>query len=159
MHRLGPGTEAGFLQFDEVADVSVFADKIILAKATEGADTSSRPDYGGADETVLANLDSVGNGAVPNDAAGANAAVCANFCVAGYLSERANDRVLTDLDAGVNGDRFGLSDGDAVEHQLANFTGTEDTVGFGQFDAMVDAEDLSCVFQHQSLHSLPCPTE
>ena len=105
--------DAGFFHFDEVADVSLFADFAAGAEMDERADFSAIGDRGVFEYAGLADEDVVADSAVFNDGEGADAAAGADVGFAEELDEGLNDGFRSDFDIGIDDAGFGASDGDA----------------------------------------------
>ena len=94
-----------------------------------------------------------------NDGAGADAAILADSGLAQDLRKRRDDRIHADADAGVDGHRIGVLDGDAGQHQFARLGLTQQAVRIRQLDAIIDAQSLARVVDPHGLHAMARASE
>ena len=150
---LGPRTESGFLQFHEVADARFRTDLRLQAQAGERPDVCVRIDARLRNQRIWRHDDAVGKPCGFEHRALSDVAIFADSRMAGEPRERLDDGIRTDADLGVDGHGFGTFYRDAGEHQLTRFARAQNSIGVGQLDARVDAEQLAEIVHVELLHA------
>ena len=117
MVGFGSLTEARLFHFDEVADVSVFADLVSGAQVGERPEARAIRDGGILEDAALKDLHAIAEGAVFDDGKGADAAAGAHPSAAQQLREWLNDRARSDFNIGIDDTGVGAVDGDAGSNE------------------------------------------